>query len=350
MVVDTTNAEAAHGGAIRIPQPRTVLSVPMNGPVDVERVVEALAKPHPVAGELRFPEGLNTTAHQLVILTSFLAEQGIDPRRAFRVRWMRTSSAYLNAGATRRISALWGIPIGDQFSLSEIFGGAWKCLTCGWYHPDPFVAPEVVDQRTGARLVRGPGVLVLTELFPFVQAHPFIRYWTGDVVEAGPTDCEGSPFAFRYLGRTGRRPGGIGGLSRSLPKHASQGVVSDEDGTLLVGPAPLLDLLGDEEGIAREPIGGAWGERPDPLGLGKPMFALRFEPGRPSVVRLSVSVDRPDELDPALAARLHAVLLDHNPELASRFAQKRLAIDVAFVDRGRHHDDAHRTGSVPGGR
>jgi hypothetical protein len=114
-------------------------------------------------------------------------------------------------------------------------------------------------------------------------------------------------------------------------KHAAQGVVLDEDGNLLVRSAPILDFLGDEEGIARTEV---WAEGGDPLGLGTPRFALRFEPGQPSVVRLCVSVDRPRELDPALASRLHAALLGHNAELAAKVARKDLTVDVTLVNRG----------------
>ncbi len=332
LVVDTSIPDVGHGGAIRIPTPHTILSVPMKTPTGAERVIEALAAPHRVAGTLRFAEGLNMGARQLVILTSLLAERGIDPQRAFHVRSITTSGGYLNAGALRRISASWGIPVSDKFSLSEVFGGAWKCPRCGWYHPDPFVAAEVVDHRTGVPVGRGAGVLVLTELLPFVQTHPFIRYWTGDVVEAAATDCEGASLAFRFLGRTDARCGGRARAPFEVrEKHATQEVLADEDGSLLVRPVPLLDLLGDEEGIARWPI---WADGIDPLGLGRPMFALRLEPGRPSVVRLCVSVDRWRKVDPTLIGRLHAALLRENPELAVRSARTDVTIDVAMVDAG----------------
>jgi phenylacetate-coenzyme A ligase PaaK-like adenylate-forming protein len=332
LVVDTSIPDVGHGGAIRIPTPRTILSMPMKTPTGAERVMEALATPHRVAGTLRFAEGLNMGTRQLVILTSLLAERGIDPQRAFRVRWITTSGGYLNTGALRRISACWGIPVSDKFSLSEIFGGAWKCPSCGWYHPDPFVAPEVVDHRTGVPVGRGSGVLVLTELFPFVQTHPFIRYWTGDVVETAATDCQGASFAFRFLGRTYARCRGRGRAPFEIrEKHATQEVLLDEDGSLLVRPVPLLDLLGDEEGIARWPI---WADGIDPLGLGRPRFALGFEPDAPSVVRLCVSVDCRRKVDPTLPSRLHASLLRDNPELAVRYARKDLTIDVALVDAG----------------
>src|SRR5205085_1805228 len=180
VVVDTSIPDVGHGGAIRIPTPRTILSVPMKTPTGAERVMEALATPHRVAGTLRFAEGLNMGARQLVILTSLLAERGIDPQRAFRVRWITTSGGYLNTGA------------------------------------------------------------------------------------------------FRLLGRTYARCGGRGRAPFEVrEKHATQEVLLDEDGNLLVRPVPLLDLLGDEEGIARWPI---WAEGIDPLGLGRPRFALGFEP------------------------------------------------------------------------
>jgi hypothetical protein len=328
--VDTTNADAPHGGAIRIPHPGPLLHVPMDVPADIENVVEVLATPHRVEGELRFVEELNMGMRQFVILTSFLAERGVDPKHALHVRRVRTSGGYLNAGAVRRISAFWDLFVGDQFSLSEIFGGAWKCSTCGWYHPDPFIAAEVVDHRTGDRISQGVGVLVLTELYPFVQTHPFIRYWTGDVVETVATGCEKSSLSFRYLGRTYARCGQtVRGPLRPKVKHASHGAILDGEGGLLVCPGPVMDFLGDQEGIARC---GVWSEVADPLGLGRPRFALQLEPGRPPVLRLWVSVDSPHEVDPALVRRLHAVLLHSNPALATRFEQKSLTIDVALVD------------------
>ena len=146
-------------------------------------------------------------------------------------------------------------------------------------------------------------MLVLTELFPFVQTHPFIRYWTGAVVEGTATGCEGTSLAFCFLGRTYARCGGRGGAPFEVrEKHATQEVLLDEDGSLLVRPVPLLDLLGNEEGIARWPI---WADGIDPLGLGRPRFALRFEPGWPSVVRLWASVDRWRKVDPTHAYRGH---------------------------------------------
>ncbi len=108
-----------------------------------------------------------------------------------------------------------------------------------------------MDHWTGVplgRLGRGSGVLVLTELFPFVQTRPFIRYWTGDVVEGTATGCEGTSLAFCFLGRTYARCGGRGRAPFEVrEKHATQEVLLDEDGSLLVRPVPLLDLLGNEE-------------------------------------------------------------------------------------------------------
>jgi hypothetical protein len=327
-IVQIAAAEAVHGDVIPIPYPGTVLSLPMDAPADIECLVEVLARPQHVAGQPRCVEVLGIPVDQLVVLSSVLAERGVDPKQAFHLRRISTCGGYLNTGAARRISAFWGIPVNDQFSLSEIFGGARNCLACGWYHFDPLVAAEVVDHRTGVPLTGGCGILVLTELFPFVQAHPFVRYWTGDVIEATPSRCDGSCLAFRYLGRTHGRPGRAPRAPLRLKGgQETEGVLLDVDGEILVRPGPLLDFLGDREGVARWAVGGESG---DPLGLGTPRFTLAFEPGQPSAVRLCVSVDRPEELPPALAERLHAVLLGHNPELALRSARGELAIDVVF--------------------
>lgn len=333
LVVETRSAEVAHGGAIRIPFPGTVVAAPMNSASHVDHLTEVLATPHRIGGEQRYVEGINIGAHELVILTSVLAERGVDPARAFRLRWARISGGYLNRAAVRRISAFWGIRVQDHFSLSEIFGGAWQCPACGLYHPDPFVAAEVLDYRTGVRIDQGPGMLVLTELYPFVQTHPFIRYWTGDLVETAPGDCGGSSMAFRYIGRTYvRRDRTMRAPFRLREEDATEGAILDEDGTLLVRPAPLLDLLGDQEGIARW---GIWGECSDPLGLGRPRFALRLEPGQPSVVRLCVSViDRSLERGCTLAGIIDAALLSQNPELAERVASNRVVVEITLAGEG----------------
>ena len=337
LVVETRSAEVAHGGAIGIPFPGHVVTVPMNSASHVDHLTEVLATPQQFGGEQRYVEGIILGAHELVILTSALAERGVDPARTFRVQWARISGGYLNRAAVRRISDFWGIWIQDHFSLSEIFGGAAQCRACGLYHPDPFLAAEVVDHRTGARMDRGAGMLVLTELYPFVQAHPFIRYWTGDLVETAPSECGGSSMGFRYIGRTyARCRRTIRAPFRLREEDATEGVILDEDGTLLVRPARLLDLLGDQEGIARW---GIWGECGDPLELGRPKFALRFEPGRPSIVRLCVAVvRRPRHSDPALSSMLHAALLSQNPELAQRVASNRVVVEVMLAEEGEEPD------------
>lgn len=126
----------------------------------------------------------------------------------------------------------WDARVVDRFSMTEMPGGASLCESCGQWHYDAFVIPEVVDLRTHEPIQEGIGGLVVTALYPFVQKQPFVRYWSGDVVSRSAGACAVDPVGFRYLGRIGSS-------------------VFDDDGTLLIASAMLYEILDDFPDLAR---------------------------------------------------------------------------------------------------
>ncbi|MDX1641024.1 MAG: hypothetical protein R3220_04975 [Balneolaceae bacterium] len=97
-----------------------------------------------------------------------------------------------------------GTSITDNFSLSEMFGGARYCDRCGGFHFEPFVVPEVLNTETGKRIDSGIGELVLTPLYPFTQRFILIRYKTADLVKVFQTDCPAGSKAYIFKGRLQR--------------------------------------------------------------------------------------------------------------------------------------------------
>jgi hypothetical protein len=88
----------------------------------------------------------------------------------------------------------------DNFSLSELAVPAPQCEVCAHHHLAlPAVEVEVVDPFT--RKPAEVGVLVVSTLWPFVQAMPLIRYWTGDLVSLGPRCAAQGERGFRFEGR-----------------------------------------------------------------------------------------------------------------------------------------------------
>lgn len=137
-------------------------------------------------------------------LTLFLIQSGVDPG-IFNVRDIATTGYFLTSAWRAFLERSWRAKIVDTYSLSEFAGnGAVECELCGCLH---FIAPTIVGEvvdvftRTPISPTEGQiGGLVLTGLVPFYQRQPLIRYWTGDLVEFGPT-CSWDDFGFKFRGR-----------------------------------------------------------------------------------------------------------------------------------------------------
>jgi len=180
--------------------------------------------------DFRFP-GVQSRIGVLTCGTGFLkllhfefARQGIVPTQA-GLKMIAVTGDHLERRWRDLIEQRWGVSIVNRYSISEIFGGARQSPDTGLYRFDPTVVAEVVDCWTLEPLSEGPGLLLLTELYPFSTYQPAIRYVTGDLMEAVAPALPDAPAEFRFLGRL------------------RDAVACEQSKRLLTYPAPLAEAL-----------------------------------------------------------------------------------------------------------
>lgn len=136
-------------------------------------------------------------------LTRIMLSRGIDPAK-LPVNVLVGTGGYSSRFLIDTLEEIWQAKFVNCYSLSEIFGAATLCPDCGWFHMDAHVVPEVIDPFTHEKINEGVGVLVLTELYPFIQFQPLIHYFTEDLVKAQISECphDKGNISFQLLGRT----------------------------------------------------------------------------------------------------------------------------------------------------
>lgn len=143
------------------------------------------------------------TPTNLVTLTAYLLSSGVQPRE-LGVREIVLSGEQASSSIELWASNLWeGTRLFDRYGLSEIFGGATRSARCGAFHTDIHVHPEFLRSDGTPAQPGEMATLVLTELYPFTQAQPLIRYSTGDLVRRVECEC-GLTDSFHYLSRRSR--------------------------------------------------------------------------------------------------------------------------------------------------
>jgi hypothetical protein len=241
-------------------------------------------------------ETLVIGAGALPALTAWLYEQDFDFRK-LAVQDIGTTGFALSPHWKARVEALWGARVWNNFSLSEFAAPAPECEHCGFHHwLWPANLTEVLHPTTGAPLSRGVGELVVTTLFPFVQAMPLIRYATGDLVELGPACHAARERGFRMRGR----------LAQCVLSHRGDLVASPLDVEAFLDGLPDVDRLPHPDaklGLVKS------------VDVGVPRFELDAAKGR-ARVRFEVRFDpalfpqRADALEKGLARHLRAPALE----------------------------------------
>jgi len=191
-----------HGEPTPIPYPGSVLQFDI---FDAEWRLKAkrlASEPWTFTRDKQSPAVLTGLEPQLRVFTTILLESDYNFAQS-SIRSIYSTGDLITSRLRRWYESIWGVPLFDRYSMSEIFGGASQCNYCRFWHLDPYVIGEVVDIGTRTNISEGLGVLVLTSLFPFVQKQPFIRYWTGDVVEVH-TNCPVDSLGFVFKGRLAR--------------------------------------------------------------------------------------------------------------------------------------------------
>lgn len=311
---------AVHHGLSHLAAREGWLRVPWTYSANAVRLVEdLLSRPQP--GGRRITD-LLINAGALMPLTVALLEKGRDPRD-FGLEAISTTSFRLSPWWKAHVERRWGARVWDNYSLSEIPTPALECGRCGFNHwLSPPLFAEVVDPATQRPLSEGTGALALTTLVPFVQAMPLLRYWTGDLVELGPSCAAAGARGIRFRGR----------LGQSLVRPTRRG------GEVLVAAQDAIDFLEGEPLVARHahPC-ETLGVIPD-SGCGAVKLELSFDGGRPARPRARVEL----AFDPVahaeasedLGRRFGAHLLEKSPALARLERSGRGVLTVDLVGPG----------------
>jgi hypothetical protein len=188
-----------HGVPLPVPGPGIAFVSGVTDDTLIQDALRVLRTEYDVPGHDRRISVLGGMGFQILFFTSWLLEQGVDPR-GFGIAAVNVAGGFMPAHWRRFLEGAWGARVQDRFSLTESAAGASLCARCGCFHPDPHLIAEAVDHDSGQPLQAGIGRLVLTNLHPFVQMQPLLRYDTGDLVELRGCPLSARP-VFRFLGR-----------------------------------------------------------------------------------------------------------------------------------------------------
>ncbi|MEV0455855.1 hypothetical protein [Catellatospora methionotrophica] len=172
----------------------------------------------------------------LLSLTAACDLSGVDPA-ALKIDELYSLGDVLTSSTRRHLARRWpDSKIHDVFSCAEVIGAAAVCAHCGGLHYEPVVLPEILDLDVDESSRGNVGELTLTELYPFAQLQPLLRYRTGDIVRR--VDCPARPddLAFVPLGR----------------RHSCPTVTVDGTSHILIGGIMLREVMEEEPGVARE--------------------------------------------------------------------------------------------------
>lgn len=194
---------AYHGSLTPMPTPAYVLSASVHDQAQASQARGILERTYRLPGTEPRVSTVMGTERMVKALTAYLLAEGFDLAGS-SVGTLGLYGGHVSAARKLLLEEVWEARVIDQYSLTEVFGGARECGIGGPWVFDPHVIAEVVHPRTLEPVERGIGVLLLTGLYPFVQQMPLVRYFTGDLVslESGSSDAAGPQV--RYAGRLSR--------------------------------------------------------------------------------------------------------------------------------------------------
>jgi hypothetical protein len=199
------------------------VSIPVD--YDIKDVIKLLQKEYNYPGIDRKITVIHGSWVTLRNLTIALLNQGYDP----------------SMFGIKILDLTWKASIVDRYCMIETHSGAQYCAYCNWYHFDFTVIPEIVSPMTLSPVKEGTGVLLLTGLYPFNQAQPMIRYWTGDFFEIKATACKINEPSYMFKG------------------HIEQTVywIEDEKIHYLLFPVDVAEILDEFPDVVRKEDTGA---------------------------------------------------------------------------------------------
>jgi phenylacetate-coenzyme A ligase PaaK-like adenylate-forming protein len=151
-----------------------------------------------IAGHDRRISIVSGLHHYLLLFSSYLLEQDVDPAQ-YRMTAINITGGFVPAHWRRFLEQTWQCRVNERFTLTEVIGGASRLHDTDVFALDPQIIGEALDCDTGLPLASGVGMLALTNLYPFVQMQPLLRYKTGDLVRR--VAAAGGGFHFQFLGK-----------------------------------------------------------------------------------------------------------------------------------------------------
>ena len=168
-------------------------------------IIQQLFDYFPIPGKTGFVTVLRCMPPFLLpMLTKAMLDRGITPKET-HVRNIFLAGGHSTEGIQQLVAKHWNAELHTSFSCSELNGFARNCVIHkNKYHFDPTVFVEVLDVSNHTHVEKGEdGMLVLTSLYPFQQAQPFLRYILGDMVRYHGYECEcgNTGFSIEFRGR-----------------------------------------------------------------------------------------------------------------------------------------------------
>ncbi|NET90811.1 MAG: CoF synthetase [Kamptonema sp. SIO1D9] len=314
-----------HGTPVRVPSIGKVFVTGVTDDLLLHDTASLLNRRFSIPGHDECFSIISGLGYQMLFFTNFLLEQGIDPA-SFEIKSINIVGGYISERGREYLADAWGAIIFDRFSLTESAGGATRCHKCGYFHLDPHVIGEVLD-ADGQPITSGVGRLVLTQLYPFIQMQPLIRYDTGDLVRLIDSDCHHF-MTFEFAGK------------------ASNSVVWVRNGRTSwpLLSVDLYEAISDIPDIRRfEQFSNVRSVTDTSVGS-LPIFTVKPEGKDPLTITITFELryastfypKRVDELRRAIVAELLAA----RPELTDVYQSEGVVFDIQFVGPGKL-GDAH---------
>lgn len=155
-------------------------------------VLKQLYDRFPIPGTAGYVTVVHTTPPFLLRMMSEEMQARSQSPQDTHVRAVACTGGFMTNRIRTLIREFWQVPAMTSYSLTEFNGYAPGCaLRPNRFHFDESLYAEVVDPVTHEPVAEGEeGLLLVTTLYPFQQAQPFLRYDTGDLVRYNGRLCE----------------------------------------------------------------------------------------------------------------------------------------------------------------
>jgi hypothetical protein len=121
-----------------------------------------------------------TPAFGLILLTKYMLQRGLDPKRS-AVRSLFVTGSWIGPTTWRWLEDAWGAKLHTTYSCSELVGAAIECPKAhGRYHFGANLFAEVLDASALPVGHGEQGRIHMSGIYPYQRSAIFLRYEVGD--------------------------------------------------------------------------------------------------------------------------------------------------------------------------